>query len=235
MANSFNPQSSAENQTPSPQNTTPADGKSAPQYSEYSYVPQYAQAPPAIKSPIAIVPHPRCKSKFLTFICGLIPGAGQMYHGLLKKGVSIMLLFWGTIAISSFLYLPALSFFLPVLWFYSFFDSVNRMSMPIDELKLLKDETIFHAIPKSDNSTINNIVKKRHLIFGWVLTLFGFYAVLNICFNRILFRYYEGDFVDQMYVIWRNLPGIIIPIICVIIGVKLIIGKKVIKQSEAEQ
>lgn len=38
------------------------------------------------------------KHGFWVFIFSLIPGAGEMYMGFKKQGISIMLLFWGAIA-----------------------------------------------------------------------------------------------------------------------------------------
>ena len=35
------------------------------------------------------------KHGFWVFIFSLIPGAGEMYMGFKKQGISIMLLFWG--------------------------------------------------------------------------------------------------------------------------------------------
>ena len=40
------------------------------------------------------------KNKFLTFCFALIPGVGQLYQGYMKRGVSLMILFWGLSAMS---------------------------------------------------------------------------------------------------------------------------------------
>ena len=40
------------------------------------------------------------KSGFLTFLFSWIPGAGEMYMGFMKMGVSLMGLFWGIISLS---------------------------------------------------------------------------------------------------------------------------------------
>ena len=40
------------------------------------------------------------KKGFLLFISSLIPGAGEMYMGFFKQGISIMTLFWAIIAIA---------------------------------------------------------------------------------------------------------------------------------------
>ena len=60
------------------------------------------------------------KSRFLSFVFGMIPGAGQMYLGYLKRGVSLMGLFGLITAVSSMFYLGVLTFLLPVIWFYAF-------------------------------------------------------------------------------------------------------------------
>ena len=43
---------------------------------------------------------PKQKRGFLLFICSLIPGAGEMYLGFFKQGISIMTLFWAIVAIA---------------------------------------------------------------------------------------------------------------------------------------
>ena len=68
------------------------------------------------------------KNRLITFFVSLIPGAGEMYLGFYKTGVSIMSLFWGTIALFGTL-LPPIFYLLPVLWFYSFFHTHNLNSM----------------------------------------------------------------------------------------------------------
>ena len=57
------------------------------------------------------------KRGFLLFISSLIPGAGEMYMGFFKQGISIMTLFWAIIAIAGGLNISSLVIFLPVLWF----------------------------------------------------------------------------------------------------------------------
>lgn len=62
------------------------------------------------------------KNGFLTFIFAFIPGAGQMYLGYLRRGLSLMAFFAFMIAGTSFI--PFLCGpLLPVLWFLAFFDT----------------------------------------------------------------------------------------------------------------
>ena len=70
------------------------------------------------------------KSRFWTFIFSMIPGAGEMYMGFFKHGISVMALFWLIVAIATFINLGALIFLLPIIWFYSFFYVHNLKNLP---------------------------------------------------------------------------------------------------------
>lgn len=74
------------------------------------------------------------KSRILTFLFALWPGAGQMYLGYMKRGVSLMGIFCLLISITGFLNLSFLFFLLPVIWFYAFFDTLNLRSMSYEFL-----------------------------------------------------------------------------------------------------
>lgn len=45
----------------------------------------------------------RQRKGFLTWIASLIPGAGELYMGFEKQGVSLMILFWGSVALIAML------------------------------------------------------------------------------------------------------------------------------------
>ena len=61
----------------------------------------------------------RKKGKLMTFLWSLIPGAGEMYLGFFKTGVSLMAAFVILLSLSGFLQLNVLSLLAPVVWFYS--------------------------------------------------------------------------------------------------------------------
>ena len=42
------------------------------------------------------------KSRLFSLLCACWPGAGEMYLGLMNRGLAIMLLFWGIIAVGAF-------------------------------------------------------------------------------------------------------------------------------------
>ena len=84
------------------------------------------------------------KSGFLAFCFSLLPGAGEMYMGFMKQGVSIMALFWLLIFLSAFLNIGPVLFILPILWCYSFFNVHNIRGMSDEEFYALEDDYLFH-------------------------------------------------------------------------------------------
>lgn len=68
-------------------------------------------------------------NRFLLFCFALIPGAGYMYLGLMRRGVEAMILFVTGIAIPAWIGMPALAAIIAIpLWFYCFFDSFYQRS-----------------------------------------------------------------------------------------------------------
>ena len=65
------------------------------------------------------------KNSLWRFFFSLIPGAGEMYMGFLKMGVSLMSLFFAIIFIASSLWLGPLILIDIIVWFYSFFHVHN--------------------------------------------------------------------------------------------------------------
>ena len=60
-------------------------------------------------------------NKFYTALLSIVPGAGHMYLGLMKKGLQFMFIFFGVIMITDLIY-SARSFTILniVIWFYAF-------------------------------------------------------------------------------------------------------------------
>lgn len=84
------------------------------------------------------------KSGFLTFCFSFVPGAGEMYLGFMKMGISLMSLFWGIIAVSILLNLGIVMFVDVVIWFYSFFHVHNLAGMSDEEFLNTKDDYLFN-------------------------------------------------------------------------------------------
>ena len=81
------------------------------------------------------------KNGFLAFCFAFIPGGGQMYLGMMKKGLLLMGLFSAISFAMMTLYLDFLGCLLPVIWFYSFFDTLNSRCLSPEQIREIDDNT----------------------------------------------------------------------------------------------
>lgn len=109
---------------------------------------------------------------FLVFLFSLVPGAGHMYQGLMKKGTQIMVFFFGTLFLFEVVGGPFTELWgiviAPVTWFYSLFDSLQTSSR-LRQGEPVKDEGPFAADSIGNYSTI----------WGWVLIGLGVLTLLR--------------------------------------------------------
>ena len=167
----------------------------------------------------------RKKNGFFTFIFSFLPGAGEMYMGFFKQGVSIMSIFFILIGISSWLNLGALMFILPVLWFYSFFHVHNLYSLPDEEFYSIEDKFLFDYDEYKIQKMFAN--DRGRKILAIVLIIVGVSAIWNI-FTDLLESSFRALGIDMnwFYIFANNVPQAVIGIIIIILGVYLIRGKK---------
>lgn len=152
------------------------------------------------------------RSGFITFIVSLIPGAGYMYFGMLKKGLETMVLFFLIPTILSYV---GISFIIPVFfipfWLYTFFNT-HQLARKVDRGEVLQDESIFanndlgFGLGKDNNNGFFKII-------AWALIIIGILAIINKIFV---------DF-QILYV----LRSYIAPVLFIIIGLYLLLkGRK---------
>lgn len=160
----------------------------------------------------------RRKSKFLAFLFSLLPGAGQMYLGFMKQGVTIMFAFFFTIFLTDFFRVSFIIAILPVLWCYSFFDTMNKASLPPEELNSLQDKSIFEGIIPEGCK----IFSGKHIWIGVILIfLGGFILIDNVLLNELGRLNLINSYIIRGYLRTCVMAGVIIGA-----GIKLIIGKK---------
>ncbi|NME95828.1 hypothetical protein HF847_07445 [Clostridium cochlearium] len=144
-------------------------------------------------------------NKFLTFIFSCIPGAGHMYLGFQKKGLQIMLLFFSLLFLGDFLRTNIFFVLIPVIWFYSFFDvrkAFNKSETFEDEIRCF--------------SLINFDLK----YIGYFLIFAGIIGLMNGALFPILSVYLDWHTIE-------TIKDVLMSLILIIIGIKLIWGKKV--------
>lgn len=163
------------------------------------------------------------KSKFLTFVFSLLPGAGHMYMGFMKMGVSFMSVFLFLIFFSTWLDIGPLLFILPLIWFYSFFDCMNRLSVDDEEFLLLEDKYLFSIDKLSELD--KSIFEKRNFAIGVVVLISGIYLMGDNILN-ILEGYIPQEIYSVTHHFMKQIPKIIIGVTIIVIGIRLIKGKK---------
>lgn len=171
------------------------------------------------------------KHGFWVFIFSLIPGAGEMYMGFKKQGLSIMLLFWGAIALASITGLGWLAMFLPVIWFYSFFNVHNLKSLSEEEFYSVEDNYILHMDQFSGD--MGKFLQKHQSVVAWVLILFGI-CILWSRFTSLLYFIVPNNMADYVYNICNSLPQIVIAAGIIAAGIYLLTQQKKKLKQETE-
>ncbi len=169
----------------------------------------------------------RKKNKFFTLIFSAFFGAGQMYMGFMKQGISIMTLTAIILAFGNFTGIGTIFFSLPVLWFYSFFDVINKMTMPDHIFQTLEDHYIF--LSSNDNIELKSLVARYEKAIAIFLILLGVSAlgenILDLIAEQAsMAGYYELS--EFVYSLRWNGTRILFSILIIIVGAKMIIGKK---------
>jgi hypothetical protein len=169
----------------------------------------------------------RKKNSFFTFIFSTMFGAGHMYMGFMKQGISIMTAAAIIIAAGSWVRIGTVFFALPVLWFYSFFDAINKMTMPERIFQTLEDHYMF--IPSGDNVQLKNLITKYEKAIAVILILIGGSIlgenILDFIAEQASIADNTGlaDFISSLR--WNG-SRLLFAVVIIVIGVKMIIGKK---------
>lgn len=178
------------------------------------------------------------KNKFLTLLAALIPGAGQMYQGYMKRGLSLTLTACA-IGLVGFLLEPVLIFLCPV-WLYSFFDTLNLRTQLLAET-VPEDDYLIHFDPR--DKRLARAMLDNHKVLGWALIAFGVLAaykgVIMKIFGDLVYRW--GQRVPAfraLYLVMDNLPEVLVCVTLIICGVWLVKGprraKKLLPDSASE-
>ncbi|WP_102028848.1 DUF6677 family protein [Salirhabdus sp. Marseille-P4669] len=153
------------------------------------------------------------KSKGITTVLAIFPGAGHMYLGLQQRGLQLMIGFVLSIYILDILRMSLFLFLIPVIWFYSFFDALQQQAK--HEMGTAKDVPVFKYF-------INH---KRWLGVAFIL-LGLFFIVDSILVPAFADNLYGVFGVDILYYYHRYLQIGIVSILLLGVGVRLLMGIK---------
>ncbi len=167
------------------------------------------------------------KNGILTFCFAFIPGAGQMYQGYMKRGLSLITLFVLTNMLANIIALYA------VVWMYSFFDTFNLRGQ-IEAGTAPKDGYLFGI---DSDSTLEQLLSRRHRLIGWLLVICG----ISVLYNNILMdmmKRLSNESSSQLFrAVYRfmgDLPTLVVCAALVALGVWLVRGPQLNKAATAE-
>lgn len=159
------------------------------------------------------------KSGFRLFISSIIPGCGEMYQGYMKRGLSLMIEFFGILALAAMTNVGQLAILALIVWLYAFFDSYNLHAQTEEDAEKTPDAYILGILNGSGKSAFG-IKGKGNRIIGWALILVGFLILYNMS------SWYLGDIMpDWVYnVLYAYLPRVLISVLMIGLGVWFIRG-----------
>lgn len=166
------------------------------------------------------------KSRFLTFCFSLLPGAGEMYMGFMKAGVSLMLLFVFAIMIPVFLRLDELVVLAVVVWFYSFFHANHLASLNDEEFAKVEDQYLYGLDTLSGGK---DFVAKYRKWVAVILILVGSLLLWNSVMD-LLRDLLRNTLPSVIYNVLNKvgyfIPRVLAAVLIIVAGGKMIGGRK---------
>lgn len=156
----------------------------------------------------------RKKSKFLTFIFSLLPGAGEMYMGFMKMGVSLMAEFFGIIFLATITEVSQLLLIDIILWFYAFFHVHSIAGASDEEFSRLEDK---YLIPLYESNPGRQSKMMRRFC-SIVLIVLGAFMLWNMGIKMLgSILYLPGV---------EYVPKVLVAVGLILLGIVMIQGKK---------
>ena len=158
------------------------------------------------------------KNAFLTFCFSCIPGAGEMYVGYMKRGLSLMTLFFGIAALATMFRTEVILIALPVVFAYCFFDTWHLRNQSPQQEEQNPDDYTLH-LNQLGGENLKVLLEKRHKVIGWGCIVL---AVILLYNNIVMPMVWQ--FSTQLYSIMNNLPEIALIALLVLLGIYLLRG-----------
>ena len=164
------------------------------------------------------------RNGFFTFIFSFMPGAAEMYMGFLKQGASLMAIFLLGFALPNFLGLHDFNFVTVILvWFYAFFHAHNLAKQCDDVFYELKDGFIWEEFMNGRNIRVSNPTLRK---WGSIILIVIGVIMLWKNFSSVVYNFIPERIWNYVYPVMDKIPQIAIALVIIVIGFKLIAGKK---------
>lgn len=175
------------------------------------------------------------KNGILTFLFAFCPGAGQMYQGYMKRGLSLITMF--CVAFGAGTLLEVLYVAMPIVWMYSFFDTFNLRAQIIADTAP-EDDYLVHFDPR--DKRLARALLDSHKLVGWLLIAFGALIayqnlIMNI-FGDLVYRWgHSSPVFRALYLVMDSLPDVVVCVVLIVCGVWLVKGPHPAKKPDASK
>lgn len=166
------------------------------------------------------------KNGILTLLFACIPGAGQIYQGYMKRGLSLITLFF--LCIMAGMLLEPLVLTALIVWMYSFFDTFNLRAQFIAGTAPA-DDYLVHFNTKDARLTL--FFRDSHKLVGWALIALGAMVAYQNIIMRVLgdvmWRWGQNSpFFRAVYLMLDELPEVVVCVALIVCGLWLVRGPK---------
>lgn len=166
------------------------------------------------------------KNGILTLIFSCIPGAGQMYQGYMKRGLSLVSLFCLTILCG--MLLPPLAITCLIVWMYSFFDTFN-LRAEVGAGTAPADDYLIH-IDWYDRR-MRQLLSDSHKLLGWGLiatgVLIAYQQVVMRVMNELMWSGGRNSAAFRaLYLMMDQIPQVLVCVVLILCGVWLVRGPR---------
>jgi hypothetical protein len=176
------------------------------------------------------------RNGFLTFCFAFVPGAGQMYQGYMKRGLSLISLFCGCCMLATGI--TQLIILAPIVWMYSFFDTFNLRGQ-LGAGNAPADDYLVHWRAYWDEDEALQALPGRHRLAGWLLVALGLYLLYDKVLFRVVTRLYwahRGNWALQiLYQAGQLVPTLVLAAGLIALGVWLVRGARPAPEPPAEE
>lgn len=168
------------------------------------------------------------KNGILTFLFAFVPGAGQMYQGYMKRGLSLITMFCLFIMAGMMTGLDPLIMGCLIVYMYSFFDTFNLRAQIVAD-NAPEDDYLVHF--NWQDERMQKFMMDSHKLLGWALIALGAMAAYENIIMRVLgdvmWRWGQNNpFFRAIYLMLDELPQIVACVALVVCGLWLVRGPK---------
>ena len=168
------------------------------------------------------------KNGILTFLFAFVPGAGQMYQGYMKRGLSLITMFCLFIMAGMMTGLDPLIMGCLIVYMYSFFDTFNLRAQIVAD-NAPEDDYLVHI--NWQDKRMQQFMMDSHKLLGWGLIALGAMAAYENIIMRVLgdvmWRWGQNNpFFRAVYLVLDELPQIVACVALVVCGLWLVRGPK---------